>query len=161
MNFDIVRAIERAVADGCDLVNISIQLGSPDEAVQSAIQDAQAKGTVCLAAAGNNYQQPVSYPAKYPEALAISAIGKQGTFPPNSSEAADVMPPFAATDPAVFLAAFSNIGPEISATAPGVGIISTLPGGLYGVQSGTSMACPAVTGFLAARLADQTRSTQC
>jgi len=47
-----------------------------------------------------------------------------------------------------FIAAFSNIGRAIDLTGPGVGIISTVPGG-YGVESGTSMACPAVTGFAA------------
>jgi subtilisin len=49
------------------------------------------------------------------------------------------------------VAAFSNIGPEIDVTGPGVGVISTMPGPAYGVMSGTSMACPAVTGA-AARL---------
>lgn len=55
------------------------------------------------------------------------------------------------TDPHDFLAAFTNVGHGVRATAPGVGIISCHPGGLYAVEDGTSMAAPVVTG-LAARL---------
>jgi subtilisin len=37
---------------------------------------------------------------------------------------------------------------ELDLTGPGVGVLSTVPGG-YASMSGTSMACPAVTGFAA------------
>jgi subtilisin len=52
------------------------------------------------------------------------------------------------------VADFSNIGPETDLTGPGVGVISTLPGG-YGVMSGTSMATPAETGAAARVLSPQ------
>jgi subtilisin len=41
------------------------------------------------------------------------------------------------------------MGPQIVLTGPGVGVVSTLPDSTYGTISGTSMACPAVTGFAA------------
>lgn len=154
-NYDILRAIEQGVKDQCDLLNLSLGGATPDEAVHDAIKDAFDKGTLCIVAAGNDGRQPVSYPAAWTESIAVSAAGKQGTFPSNSSEALDVALPAANSDQQVFIAEFSNVGPEIDLTGPGVGIISTLPGGVYGVMSGTSMACPAATGAAAALLAAQ------
>ncbi|MET0265781.1 MAG: S8 family serine peptidase [Duganella sp.] len=154
-NYDILRAIEQGVADGCDLLNLSLGGAYPDEAVHDAIKAAFDQGTLCIVAAGNDGRQPVSYPAAWSESIAVSAAGKLGTFPHNSSEALDVAAPPATTDAQLFIAQFSNIGPEIDLTGPGVGIVSTLPGGGYGVMSGTSMACPAATGAAAALLAAQ------
>ncbi len=48
-----------------------------------------------------------------------------------------------------FVADFSNIGPETDLAGPGVGIISTVPGG-YAAWNGTSMATPAICGRIAA-----------
>lgn len=41
---------------------------------------------------------------------------------------------------------FSNYGTWVALGAPGGGILSTLPSGSYGTYSGTSMACPHVSG---------------
>src|SRR5262249_9583450 len=101
-------------------------------------------------AAGNDDRQPVGYPAADAPCLAVSALGRKGTFPTDSVEAGEVEGPYG-TDKANFIAAFSNVGPEIDFTAPGVGVISTFPGG-YAVLDGTSMACPAATGMAASIL---------
>ena len=56
----------------------------------------------------------------------------------------------AATDDADHLASFSNYGAQtVDLGAPGVRILSTLPGDRYGWYSGTSMATPHVTGVAA------------
>ena len=91
----------------------------------------------------------MAYPASEPSVIAVSALGRKGTFPAHTTETSDVAAPFG-SDRHNFIAAFSNVGPEIDLTGPGVGIISTIVGG-YAVMDGTSMACPAVTG-VAARL---------
>lgn len=57
------------------------------------------------------------------------------------------------TDAKNFLAAFSNVVTALDVTGAGVGVVSTVPGG-HAPMSGTSMACPAVTGVLARLLAD-------
>jgi len=152
-NYDIIRAIDRGVADGCDLLNLSLGGTERDEAVREAIKDAFDKGTLCICATGNDGRGPVNYPARWPESVSVSAVGCQGTFPADSSEAMDVQEPFAPKDKQVFVAAFSNIGTEVDVTGPGVGIVSTVPGAAYAVMSGTSMATPAVTGAAAALLA--------
>ena len=146
-NFAIAKAIDRAVADSCDLINLSLGGGPKDEATSSAIADARAKGTLVIIAAGNDARAPVNYPAADPRAIAVSAMGRVGTFPAGAVQTGDVAAPYG-TDKKNFIADFSNIGPEIALTSPGVGIVSTVPGG-YAVMDGTSMACPAITGAAA------------
>lgn len=152
-NFSIAKAIDRAVANGCQLVNLSLGGGSVDLATQLAIQEARSRGVLCIAAAGNDARSPVSFPASDAAAIAVSALGRRGTFPKGSVEDGDIASPFG-TDRKNFFAAFSNIGPEIDLIGPGVGVLSTVPGG-HAPMSGTSMACPAVTGFAARLLSTQ------
>jgi subtilisin len=149
-NYAITKAIDRAVEDGCDLINLSLGGGPADEAIEAAIQHARSHGSLVVAAAGNEGRQPVSFPASYSLALAVSAMGRKGTFPAGTTQGGDVASPYG-KDRKNFVAAFSNIGPELDLTAPGVGIISTWPGG-YAALDGTSMACPAAVGAAAAIL---------
>lgn len=155
-NYAIAKAIDAAHEDGCDLINMSLgqqkppgQLDASDEALVAALEDARGAGMLSVAAAGNDGRQPVSFPALDPTCVAVSALGRKGTFPKDTTETGDVAPPYG-TDKHDFVAAFSNIGPELDLGAAGVGIISTVPEG-YAVMSGTSMAAPVATG-LAARL---------
>ncbi len=146
-SFAIAKALDQAVADGCDLINMSLGGGSPDPVLQAAVEDVRAAGSVCIIAAGNDGQPHVSFPASDDMAVAVGALGHKGTFPRDSTEIDDVQAPFG-KDKKDFVATFSNTGPELDLIGPGVGIISTVPGG-YAEISGTSMACPAVTGVAA------------
>lgn len=158
-SFGLVKAIRQGIVDGCDLLNMSLSFdhdentGLPheDEAVRAAILEAHQAGVVVVAAAGNDHRQPVAYPALDDLAIAVSAVGRKGTFPSRSSESGDVMRPYG-SDAKNFLAAFSNVGTALDAAGAGVGVVSTVPGG-HAPMSGTSMACPAVTGVLARLLA--------
>jgi len=154
-NYDIARAIDQAVADQCDLINMSLGGGGRDPAVEEAVNAAYQAGTLSICATGNDYRQPVSFPARLQQVLAVSAFGQRGTFPDKSVETGDIEKPFAAANKERFIAAFSNIGQEVALTGPGVGIVSTVPEKDYAVLSGTSMACPAVTGCIAAILSQQ------
>jgi subtilisin len=148
-NYDIMNAIDQAVLDGCDIVNLSLGGGDEDEAVRAAIGKALDKGVLVVAAAGNDERQSVSYPAALASCVAVSAMGAKGSYPKDSTEEFDVMRPFGDPDRDCFVAAFSNIGPPIDVIGPGVGIVSTVPQEAYAVMSGTSMACPALAGVAA------------
>ena len=150
-NFAVAKAVDQAVVDGCDLINMSLGGAAPDPVLKAAVEDARAGGSVCIIAAGNNGRGPVGHPASDEMAVAVSALGRIGTFPDDAAEVDEVVAPYG-SDEADFIGGFSNVGPQVDLTGPGVAIISTVPGS-YTEISGTSMACPAVTGVAARLLA--------
>lgn len=148
-SFAIIDAIERAIDDRCDIINLSLAFppGVIDDAISDALRKARNHGILAVAAAGNDGRQPVSFPGSDSHCVAVSAAGRKKTFPATATEVDDVAAPYG-NDPGDFLGAFSNVGGELDATGAGVGVVSTFPGG-YGAMSGTSMACPAVSGVAA------------
>jgi subtilisin len=150
-SFAIAKAIDAAVRNGCDLVNLSLGGGDADPVLRAAIGDARAAGSVVVTAAGNDGRADVTFPASEPIAVAVSALGRKGTYPRDATAVLDQLGPYG-TDRSDYVAAFSNVGPAIDLIGPGVAVVSTVPGG-YGEMSGTSMACPAVTGLAARMLA--------
>lgn len=159
-NFDIMKAIDQAVMDGCDLVNLSLGGARQDPGVSSAIASAYHRGVVCFAATGNDGRAPVAYPAAAQFSIAVSAMGRKDTWPKNSVQADMVKSPFSIQDKKNFIASFSNVGPEVDITGPGVGVISTYLNNKYAVLDGTSMACPAATGAAARLLAGDSNVLQ-
>lgn len=83
------------------------------------------KGGVVIFAAGNDGIENGA-PANYAPVIAVGAISKDGTK-----------------------ASYSNYGSWCDIAAPGTDIVSTLPNGGYGNLTGTSMACPHVSGVAA------------
>jgi len=154
-NAVIIDSIRAAVDDGCHIVNLSIE-GSKlrEDGVRTAIQYAWNNGVICIAAAGNGFGNPVSYPAAHPQCIAVTAIGRDGDFPAEQDFQQHVSDNRSEVDDRIFLAAFSNFGPRVQFTAPGHAIVSTFPGGGWWFLSGTSMAAPFVTGMLARLLSD-------
>jgi subtilisin len=65
-NFDIARAIDAAVADKCDLINMSLGGKDKDDLVDASIDRALNAGVVVIVAAGNDYRQPVDFPRRIP-----------------------------------------------------------------------------------------------
>lgn len=153
--FAIAAAIKQAALDGCDLVNLSIGGSAADGAVRDAIEQAWGLGCVCIAATGNDGKASVSYPARYPKAVAVSAIGLRESWPLGAyldwTLGTHIGKDLAHLP--TFFADFANRGDKVALTAPGVAIVSTIPNDRWGVMSGTSMATPIATGVLARRLA--------
>ena len=149
-NFNIMKALNQAIADKCHLINMSLGEADSDEGLISYINEAYRAGIICFAANGNDNRDVVSFPASYSLCIAVSAMGTKKTFPDHTVQSTYVRLPYG-KNKNDFVAEFSNVGPETDLIAPGVGIISTYPGDLLAVMDGTSMACPIATG-LAARL---------
>ncbi len=121
-----VAAIEWAVDNDMDIINISIQ-GEHRESLQQACDAAYDAGLLIVAAAGNTNGDPVSYPAAYDSVVAVTSTDENDTLP-------DFVPQ----------------GPEVELAAPGNKIYSTarvFRG--YTTLSGTSQAAPHVTGLAA------------
>lgn len=143
---DIIEAVDWARARQFDLVNMSLGGRAPSEALSLAISQAVDAGVTFVVAAGNE-AGPVAVPAVHPDVIAVSAIGRFGSFPADSGHALKIGP-HRDWFGGLFSASFTNSGPQIDCCAPGVGIPSTVPQG-YAAWDGTSMACPVVTGLLA------------
>ncbi|HXI57817.1 MAG TPA: S8 family serine peptidase, partial [Polyangia bacterium] len=110
--------------------------------MEDALNTLAAAGGLFVAAAGNNASNNDGYPS-YPANYAV----------PN-------LLAVAATDSNDGLASFSNWGAtRVHLGAPGVNILSTLPGNSYASWNGTSMATPHVVGAAALYLAIQPQAT--
>lgn len=143
---DLIEAIEWCINNYIDVINMSLGSRSPSVHLETALVEAGERGITCIAAAGN-HGGPVSYPAAFDTIIAVSAIGKLGSFPENSAHALKVGE-FFGYEGKVFIANFSNFGSQIDVCSPGVAILSCVPQG-YAAWDGTSMACPLISGLAA------------
>jgi serine protease len=135
----IADAIRWAADHGARVLNLSLGGGTRSAAMAHAVAYARARGCVVVCAAGNGGGRGVSYPAAYPGALAVSAVGPRGRLAP-----------------------YSSYGPEVRIAAPGgdksqgeeAGVLQetidpSSGEGVYRWFQGTSMAAPHVSGAAA------------
>ncbi len=129
---DAIEALNYAVANGAKVSNNSWGGGGYSSSLFNAIQSAQAKGHIFVAAAGNSnvdIDVSPSYPASYNLANVVAVASTTGTDARSS---------------------FSNYGDvTVDIAAPGSSILSTTPNNTYSTFSGTSMAAPHVAGAIA------------
>ena len=121
----VANGIIHAADSGAKIVSMSLGGYGYSRLLHEAVKYAYEKGVLLVAAAGNDNINVKVYPAAYEEVVAV-----------------------AATDEYDDRAWFSNWGDWIELSAPGVMIYSTVPGG-FAYASGTSMACPHVSGTAA------------
>jgi subtilisin family serine protease len=139
---DVANAIRYAVDNGAQIISMSFGKSfSPYKAaVDDAVKYADAHGVLMVHAAGNdgadlskapNFPTPTYLDGGHP--LLWIEVGA------SSWKGGDKLP-----------AEFSNFGQnQVDLFAPGVDILSTVPGNQYERDSGTSMAAPVVTGVAA------------
>jgi subtilisin family serine protease len=123
---DVAACIGWAHARGAKVISMS--LGGPSsrtlaEAAKSAYARGGRSGSLLVAAAGNDGNGTVEYPAGLDQVVSVAAV-----------DAHDGVAPF------------SNFNADVEIAAPGVDILSTRLGGGYVRMSGTSMATPHVAG---------------
>lgn len=125
-------AIDHAIAKGADVINISQDTTKPlteTSALGRAVARALAQNIVVVASAGNDGMDgklKLTYPAAFDGVLAVASSDRNNERAP-----------------------FSQAGEFVGVAAPGVDIVSTVPGNGQCTDNGTSFSAPYVAGVAA------------
>ncbi len=131
-SLSIARAIRYAADRNVDVINLSLGSLDEDSYLREAIQYAMERDVIIVAASGNDGCDCISYPARYPEVVAVGALNNNDK-----------------------VATFSSYGSNLDIIAPGSGMLapswrSTNATTAYDTGlAGTSFAAPYVSGLLA------------
>jgi subtilisin family serine protease len=128
---NIIAALQWCVNNKMQIASMSLGATTNSKALHDACTAAYKAGVLLVAAAGNSGQPggftvTVEYPAAFGAVMAISAVDSSNVRP-----------------------WWSSSGPKVELAAPGVNITSDKLGGGLTAMSGTSMACPHVSGVAA------------
>jgi serine protease len=132
---DIAEGIRFAADNGAKVINLSLGGFGDSHIISEAIEYANDKDVVIVAAAGNSNQNAAAYPARYPHVIGVSALDAAGVK-----------------------ANYSNYGAGVDISAPGgseagkviQNTISPETGeAVFTGYQGTSMAAPHVAGVAA------------
>lgn len=123
---DVIEAIYWAVDHGADVISMSFDAPASSPELMKAIRYASSKKVVLVAAAGNDGQNVMVYPAGYDSVIGVGSTSDR-----------DVR------------SQFSNFGNVVTLAAPGEAIVTTYPRRRYALGWGTSFSTPMVAGAAA------------
>lgn len=124
--FTLAQGILTAVDAGADVINMSLGSYGDSQVLQAAIEYADKRGVVMVAASGNDGEGRVTYPAAYEQVIGVAAVDADGNRAP-----------------------FSNYGEGIDLAAPGYRLHALWDEDAYIYFDGTSAAAPLVSGTVA------------
>jgi len=75
----VEEAIYQAIADGCDVINMSLAWWGQYDGIEEAVKDAREAGVIVCAATGNSNRDRIAYPARYsPDLIAVGGCNTIG-----------------------------------------------------------------------------------
>jgi subtilisin family serine protease len=132
----LVAALEWLLTEDAGVVNMSLA-GPPNRVLEAAIDATATRGTIVVAAVGNNGPHGEAlYPAAYEAVVGVTAV-----------------------DASNRIYRYANRGRQVTFAAPGVRIKVARSTGGYGNESGTSMAAPYAAAVIAQTRAVQTAAS--
>ncbi|MHB1314959.1 MAG: InlB B-repeat-containing protein [Christensenellales bacterium] len=127
---DVAQALHYAADCGCKVINLSLGGSTNSTVVNEAIDYAHNAGCIIVAAAGNDGNATLSYPASNDGVISVGSL-----------------------DSALTYSVFSNYNDKVDVIAPGEDILTTdcsyYTGSDYGSHNGTSFSAPCVSALAA------------
>jgi subtilisin family serine protease len=121
--FRLSQGLYYALDSGAQVANVSMGMEFDPQLLREVIAEVESAGLMVVASAGNRANSNPDYPA---------GASNVGLLAVTATTDADVR------------AEFSNYGTWVSLSAPGVDVVGPVPGGGYGIASGTSLSAPMV-----------------
>src|SRR5690606_7888972 len=133
----ILQALDWLIAQEVGVINMSLT-GPANRLLEQGINAAISRGKVIVAAAGNHGPHgPPVYPAAYPGVITATAVSSNRS-----------------------IYRWANQGDHIDFASIGVSVSTARADGSFGQESGTSMAAPVVTAFVACAMAAGTAESR-
>lgn len=123
---NLIEAVSNCISAGSTVINMS--LGGPgfSSLENDAFNNAHDQGLLSIAAAGNDGDTTLSYPASYDNVISVAAIDSESNH-----------------------GSYSQQNYQVELSAPGTRVLSTVPENQYSHFTGTSMATPHAAGVAA------------
>jgi subtilisin family serine protease len=135
----IVQAIDGAVSQEADIVNMSLGTSFSDHIVSIILEDPVTENILFLAPAGNDAElTTLSFPASHPRVISVAGELEDGSMVPNS-----------------------RVASQADLILPSHYVLATLPDSKVGFMTGTSMASAEASGLFAILHPDLNTVTAC